>query len=344
VHRVAVSMKSAWDGRRLDLEKAGAPLGIANRDGELVGSTALALEMFRSAGWSPGELPARLPDDLWGELERQPEGQAVEWGQGDQAGNLGVSRYPVEDAHWLLSMRDLSVRKQTLAHQIYQSTQHEFSRLIAAAAHDLRSPLSSMAFNVGVLRRRFRELPSEETERLLEEIKACCEWQDRAITGLVESSKVAEIVEVRLDSLFGRLEQLLRPMFRERAGKLEIDLPAQAAVRGSALTLEHIFLNLISNALQSTTRSVAITISIGGQSKGLLRILVADDGPGVPPELRGRVFDPFVSTKLNGTGIGLCLAREAARSLGGDLRLVPNPENGACFEVLLEDASKEGSA
>ncbi|MBK6687739.1 MAG: HAMP domain-containing histidine kinase [Deltaproteobacteria bacterium] len=281
-----------------------------------------------------------LPPELWPLLKSVREGAQVEWSTPDGETPIGVTRYGLEPDGWLVILSDLSGQRISLAQQLYHSTQEEFARLIAAAAHDLRSPLSSMTFNVGVLRRRLGELPLDQAQKLLAEIAACCEWQDRSITSLVEASKAQQTVAVPLGPLFARIEQMLRPMFRERRSELRIELDPELRVQGTQLQLEHIFVNLLSNAVQSRPEGVRVWVrqperTNPTRGRAPLLVEVVDDGPGVPEEHRARIFDPFFTTKLQGSGVGLCLAREAARALGGDLVLLPSDE-GACFQVRLE--------
>jgi signal transduction histidine kinase len=281
-----------------------------------------------------------LPPELWPLLKSVREGAQVEWSTPGGETPIGVTRYGLEPDGWLVILSDLSGQRISLAQQLYHSTQEEFARLIAAAAHDLRSPLSSMTFNVGVLRRRLGELPLDQAQKLLAEIAACCEWQDRSITSLVEASKAQQTVAVPLGPLFARIEQMLRPMFRERRSELKIELDPELRVQGTQLQLEHIFVNLLSNAVQSRPEGVRVWVrqperTNPTRGRAPLLVEVVDDGPGVPEEHRARIFDPFFTTKLQGSGVGLCLAREAARALGGDLVLLPSDE-GACFQVRLE--------
>jgi signal transduction histidine kinase len=64
-------------------------------------------------------------------------------------------------------------------------------------------------------------------------------------------------------------------------------------------------------------------------------IEIADDGPGVPREIQGRIFEPSFSTSTGGAGLGLTISRDLVRQQGGDLRLVTRDRQGACFQVQL---------
>ncbi|CAN5330223.1 HAMP domain-containing sensor histidine kinase [soil metagenome] len=108
--------------------------------------------------------------------------------------------------------------------------------------------------------------------------------------------------------------------------------------------LHRILVNLMRNARQAIeadttrgTRQGRGTVRLSAfQTDGTTIILIADDGPGIPPRLADRLFDPFVSGKASdGTGLGLTISRELAANHGGDLRLVNNGPDGATFELRL---------
>jgi CheY-like chemotaxis protein/anti-sigma regulatory factor (Ser/Thr protein kinase) len=103
-------------------------------------------------------------------------------------------------------------------------------------------------------------------------------------------------------------------------------------VRGDTARLEQIFVNLLSNAVDAV-RSVApprrVTLE-GWESEGRVHVAVIDNGPGIPHEVAGRLFQPFVTTKGNrGTGLGLYISRQLAREFNGDLQLRSSPGEGA---------------
>ena len=112
-----------------------------------------------------------------------------------------------------------------------------------------------------------------------------------------------------------------------------------------SLGMPHIFINILMNAAQASREPVAVRVLSAvderkdgaGRSAREVRVVVSDDGPGIPAHVRPRLFDPFFSTKHGGSGIGLTLARQSARELGGDIRLLDS-EKGASFEVKLPHA------
>ena len=127
--------------------------------------------------------------------------------------------------------------------------------------------------------------------------------------------------------------------------RLVKQLPARFALEADPDQLYRILVNLMRNARQAIEADPgrpperrgrgAITISAFGED-GFCVVRIADDGPGIPPRLAERLFEPFVSSKTSdGTGLGLTISRELAALHGGDLRLIAADAPGAVFELRL---------
>jgi signal transduction histidine kinase len=98
--------------------------------------------------------------------------------------------------------------------------------------------------------------------------------------------------------------------------------------------LEQVFLNLVLNAYDAMPAGGELHIS-ARPVQDTVEILVQDSGTGVPEELRSRIFDPFVSSKQSGTGLGLSVSYGIVSAHGGSLDLLPDRGPGACFRVIL---------
>jgi signal transduction histidine kinase len=94
--------------------------------------------------------------------------------------------------------------------------------------------------------------------------------------------------------------------------------------------VHHILVNLIDNAAQAISHDGQVVVEIGPG-----RVLVNDDGPGIPADLRDRVFEPFFTTRTRGTGLGLAICIQAAQAMHGDVELSTGPLPGAAFVVTL---------
>jgi signal transduction histidine kinase len=125
--------------------------------------------------------------------------------------------------------------------------------------------------------------------------------------------------------------------------RLEADLPEGSwRVHGDGRGLNQVFLNLLKNALEALEGSGG-TVRVRLRREGdLVAVDVEDDGPGIDPALRERLFEPFVTSKPagRGTGLGLPISRRIVQSCGGSLDVRSEPGQGTCFTVRLrsEDA------
>jgi two-component system NtrC family sensor kinase len=98
--------------------------------------------------------------------------------------------------------------------------------------------------------------------------------------------------------------------------------------------LEQVFLNLVLNAYDAMPGGGELRISVR-PVRDTAEIIFQDSGPGVPEDMRSRIFEPFVSTKSEGSGLGLSVSYGIVSAHGGSLDLVPERGPGACFRVIL---------
>lgn len=107
------------------------------------------------------------------------------------------------------------------------------------------------------------------------------------------------------------------------------------------IRLEQVLINLIHNAVEATadTSDPVIELRIDGKGTDTIRITVADNGPGVAPDIADEIFTPFVTGKRDGLGLGLGIARDIVREFGGRLESVASPLGGAAFVIHLKRAS-----
>lgn len=152
-----------------------------------------------------------------------------------------------------------------------------------------------------------------------------------------------------------KTEVALRDLIDEVGLALGIDdgmqwnnrVAAELSVNADGEQLFRVFMNLGRNALQAMARDTRSTGSVGkvvtftaeeDPDQGLIHILVADTGPGLPDKVRATLFKPFVGGTRGGTGLGLAIARELARAHGGQLLLEYTGSDGTAFRLCLPDA------
>jgi signal transduction histidine kinase len=323
------------------LAEVGSAMVVCTLDGTVRGASPSGHALLARTGWVAERLPAPLPSSLWRLIAARPVGEAVEWYLArDNQFLLGCTRYRLGDDAWLLVMSEISKKHREWSQRMHQQRLEALGSLVATTAHDLRSPLASIVFNSDVLLTRQDELDAGAVRETLLDIQTAANRLRGTIDCLLDYVRIGPPVstEVSLRDVLDRAAGLLRPLLRAGAHHLLTQIPDEAnRVRGNALAIEQIFVNLIVNAMEAAAAPVTVRVAgtrVAAAGGDVLRIVVEDDGPGIPEEHRLRVFEPFFTTKKNGTGLGLSSAREAARAADGDLELV-RWTGGAAFAVLL---------
>jgi signal transduction histidine kinase len=204
------------------------------------------------------------------------------------------------------------------------------------SAHQLGTPLSSLAGWIEVLEERAAD---DAARHAAGHMRADLERLDRVARRFERIGR-----EPRRDAVdAGRLVEHVAAYFRARVPRLahpvRIDVAPRTEtidVRGDAVLLEWALEALVKNAIDALAgRGGTITLSAARRPAGGVCLRVADDGPGVSRELRGRIFEPGFSTKTSGWGIGLSLARRIVEEgHGGSLQLAA-ADRGAAFEIIL---------
>jgi len=236
---------------------------------------------------------------------------------------------------------DIAAQTALLRDQLQQANRlATLGQVTAGLGHEIRQPLAAM------------RVYAENGERLLAADRPA-EAADNfnKIAGL--AGRIGEITaqqlnfsrrsaeeprDIRLAEVIDGSLLLLRDQIRHKGLTLErpaADLAAMT-VRARHVQLEQVLINLLQNAVQAGEPggTIVLAITANGQTVSLS---VTDDGPGVLPDLRDTLFQPFVTSKSHGIGLGLAIARDIMRRLGGDLVYVSTP-TGACFVMEMPAA------
>ena len=125
----------------------------------------------------------------------------------------------------------------------------------------------------------------------------------------------------------------MRPVFGEKSIGLGMTMgPSPCTVLADHSELEQLFLNLLMNAHEVTPPEGSVRVEVSTTADRAI-VAVVDTGPGVPPELLERVFDPFFSTKERGSGLGLAICASIAQTHGARLKVANHETGGAVFTV-----------
>jgi signal transduction histidine kinase len=204
------------------------------------------------------------------------------------------------------------------------------------SAHQLGTPLSSLAGWVELLE---EGTPDPITRSAALNMRADIERLDRVAHRFERIGRERRQEEVDLSVLVDRITAYFRARVPTLAHAVEIDVKAHEdpiVVRGDPVLLEWALEVLVKNAVDALAgRGGRITVAAARRADGGAVVTVTDDGPGIPREIRKRIFEPGFSTKQSGWGIGLSLARRIIEeNHGGTLRLAQS-DRGASFEIIL---------
>jgi signal transduction histidine kinase len=207
------------------------------------------------------------------------------------------------------------------------------TKMAAMAAHEIRNPLGVIRGTVELMRERSGAKLSARDKEALEDVLGEVERLRRLTEDLLDLSADRPLASQRVE---------LSEVLEEAARATEAAFPAVKVrrsfaelppVEGDAGRLRQVFANLLQNAAQAQGEG---EVRLAAEPDGsAVRVRVEDDGPGVPPEIRQRLFDLFVTGKANGTGLGLALCRRLVERHGGSVTLVPEQRKGSTFEVRL---------
>jgi len=209
----------------------------------------------------------------------------------------------------------------------------------AAVAHDLKNPLHNLQLLV--------EEASEEPDPVLRKdlLDRIRENVGRATERLAELARAGQQAEgtaeqpVDLAGTLDELRQRLSPTLLATRATLEIDCPRGLSVRGDAHAVRTAVENVAANALEAIqSRGSGGRLALRAERRnGEIEVLVQDDGPGIPQDLKDRLFAPFASGH-NGTGLGLPIARALARAGGGDLICTASDPGRTTFRFTFPSA------
>ena len=241
----------------------------------------------------------------------------------------------------LIYLEDLG-RAQTEAQQMKLAA---MGRLTASIAHEVRNPLSAINQAAQLLEEDGTVAP--EGQRLLAMIRNNSKRIDRIVGEVLQLNR-RDRQQPETIALADFLRALVDEIVQAEnipPASVQVVIPEELVVIFDRGHFNQILWNLVRNAWQHCQKkeaSVRIAARAGYMGDAVIFEL-ADDGPGIPAELRGQIFEPFFTTRPGGTGLGLYIARELADANGATLELLPKSP-GAHFRMTLKRASAAASA
>ncbi len=230
--------------------------------------------------------------------------------------------------------RDITERKRA-EELVREGEKRDF---IARAAHELKNPLTTIAGMTQVLRDNEDRLSADEKEKVYTSLLRQSERANRLITDLLELARLdsgqidIEVTDVDVHEV---IQTSIEAAALPEGTSVDNQCTPGTRARADAFRLEEVFVNLFSNSAKYGASNVTVACD------DLIRITVADDGPGVPAEVQPDLFEPFTrgaSIGVPGSGLGLSIARRLCQAFGGTIDFEPNEPTGAKFLITLHPA------
>jgi signal transduction histidine kinase len=260
------------------------------------------------------------------------------------------SNFPViggnagSDAPAMFSQKELSSDSDTYIH----------SNFLANISHDFRTPMAALNASLEYLLDDFYQLSREDIYRLLKSVHLSVNNLQTLIDNLLESSNIEagrftiRPRSIELSDVISEAIHVIQPFFDRRMQKLTTDVPEELPdIFGDHLRLRQVLVNLLSNASKFGPLGQPIHISAEVAEDGMVRVSIADRGPGIPEQYRKNLFQRFL--RLNepdgaqyGIGLGLSVVKIIVEEHTGSVGVAERPGGGSIFWFTVPCAKTGG--
>lgn len=250
----------------------------------------------------------------------------------DEIGDLGRNFN-----HMMEQLRESREEIEHLHHTQISRAEHlaTLGEMATGLAHEIRNPLAGIA---GVIEIIGRDLPSTSPARaVVKDVRLEIAQINRILTDLLETARPhpPQICRSNLNTTVEHTVMLARQQVLSRPIKIELQgAPDLPEVEHDSDQIHQVLLNLLLNAVQAIEDAGTVRVEIGSR-EDYASVAVSDTGRGIPPQLIPNIFRPFFTTKGNGTGLGLSLARRIVEEHHGHIEVSSVVGKGSKFEVLL---------
>jgi len=211
---------------------------------------------------------------------------------------------------------------------------------MARLAHEVRNPLSSLDIHVQLLEEDLSSLAPQLCGQLnprLEIIRGELHRLESVVSQFLRLAGPSELdlEPVRIEKTVMHVCDLLKPEAAARQIELVTQImPGLPSVMADPVRLTQALMNLVINAMQAVERQGKIQVAAELVEAAIL-VKVIDSGPGIPQEKLASIFDPYFTTKTEGSGLGLWIAQQIATAHGGSIQAWNGPSGGAVFAMML---------
>lgn len=262
-------------------------------------------------------------------------------------GSAAIAAFQLEHQRAVARQRSADQRLQELQAELLRVARlSTMGEMASALAHELNQPLAAVTSYVQGSRRLIEASGHSDAPRITAALDKAAQQALRAgavirrlrdFVGRGETDKTVESLRAIAEDALA----LASTVSRDQPVEVELALDATAdAVFVDKIQVQQVFLNLIRNAFEAVRDQFERRLSIRSQSvaDGMVEIAVADNGPGLDPLIRDRMFQPFATTKTAGMGIGLSISQSIVHAHGGSIAAESGPSGGTIFRFTLPRA------
>ncbi len=230
------------------------------------------------------------------------------------------------------SGEDITERRKAERRLRAQESLAKVGQLAAIVAHEVRNPLAGIRGAIQILSKR---IPEEEDRQVMDRIVERVDTLNALTEDLLVFARphTPELAPTSLEAILGVAQRLLAGHADLAAVSVEITGP-DVTLEADEKMLQDAFLNLFMNAAQAMKGegTVRVAVRVG---TGTVQVDVEDDGPGIPPADRERLFEPFFTTRHRGTGLGLPIVKRDVEAHGGEVTIICPDEGGTRVTISL---------
>lgn len=209
--------------------------------------------------------------------------------------------------------------------------------MAAGLAHEIRNPLGGIQLYASILRKDLTG--KDESLAIIRKISDGVKRVEALVGQVLQFSRemVVNLRETDLAEIINQSVELAQFRFSDRGVSCDVTGPQSLAVKADPLMLGQAIVNLLTNAAEACDAGATVRLEYGPPTDQAearqYRIVVRDQGPGIPSEILDRIFNPFFTTKDEGTGLGLSIVHRIIEAHEGTITAANDPAGGARFEI-----------